>query len=60
MKMLIGVTSGLFISMVPMLGAFIFCNGPEWVRLFNGLHIVLSCTLLMATIFTGAFIYLVE
>jgi len=55
-KLLIGLISGLVIIAIPMIGAYVFYNGSEWVRAADGCHLIFSCICLAVTIL-GTTIY---
>ena len=54
-KPLILVTAGLSISAIPLAGAFVFHNGPEWIRSDGGGLLAVSCIFLTITVFVLAF-----
>jgi len=46
MKKIFGFGAAIFMCATPLLGAFIYTNGPEWVRLSNGTCLVMSTILI--------------
>lgn len=46
MKKILGFGAVVFMCATPLLGAFIYTNGPEWVRLGNGACLTLSAILI--------------
>ncbi len=59
-KLLIGITSGSFMSMIPMIGAYIYYNGPEWVRSVDGMFLTFSCILTFIVVLVATIYYLAE
>ncbi len=59
-KLLTIVTSGLLISVIPLIGTYVFHSGPEWVRYANGSGLAISCISLAATVFAVAFYILTD
>lgn len=59
-KTLLIIIPGLFISMIPMVGAYIYYNGPEWVRAGEGFHLAMSCITMIVSIFAGTLYYIIE
>jgi len=45
MKKVIGFGAAIFTCVTPLLGAFIYVNGPEWIRLSNGAYLTMSTML---------------
>ncbi len=59
-KLLILITSGLFISAIPLIGAYAYHNGPVWVRASDGMFLTQSCILSLLVILMFTFYYFIE
>ncbi len=59
-KLLILITSGAFISAIPLIGAYVYHNGPEWVRTSDGMFLTFSCILSLFVILMVTIYYFIE